>query len=261
MTPIAEPTGEQLPPARARTALASAGGVAAALLAALLAVRAPHAVLLAVLLPVQLLLAAGWLILAATPARGGGLAVAGGAALTADLLLVCRHAPGAGSLAGAVGLGVVAAVVGQLFRRERSRVTDVLAAHCAAVLLAVSVAPPLALLVLRRGELTVATGMLALALTLAGSEVGAALVPAHRLLARTGAGLVVGIGGGTALGGVLVGAGGVAAAAAVSGATVVAELVAMVVAGDRGTSRPLAAALPFALAAPGLYVVGRVMLG
>jgi hypothetical protein len=241
--------------------IAPLAGITLALLAALLIDVAPRPVLLVVLLPVQLLLAAGWLTLASVPARAGGALVAAGAALGADLLLGLAHRPGLGALAGVVGLGVVAAVLGQLLRRERSRVTDVLAAQCSAVVLVVATAPPLALAVVHRGPRIAAAGFVAIALCLLAGEIGARVAPGRAQGARAVTGLVLGGVAAAGVGALVAGGTGAVAAAVATAATVLAELVVGVVAGDRRVGRPLAALLPFALAAPAVFVVGRVMFG
>jgi hypothetical protein len=252
-----------IPPTKApaASAAASVGAVVLALVGALLAATAPRGVLVVVLLPIQVLLAAGWLTLAAVPARTAGVVVATGAGLAADLLIALRPTPGLGALAGVVGLGVVAAVLGQLLRSERSRVTDVLAAQCSAVLLTVAVSPPLALAAITHGGRDVAAALVALALTVAAGEVGALLLPRHRLPGRAGLGFVVGAGAGAAFGVLFTHPSGPVVAVVAAAATVLAELVVGVAAADRTVVRPLGALLPFALMAPGVYVVGRVMLG
>lgn len=105
--------------------------VAAALLALSLAGRFP---LTAGVLVVQVLLVLGFLALVEAPAAGGVFVLAAAAALAADAVVLLDSGRVAG-LAGVAGLAVVAALLHQLLRRRRSRVTESLADTLVAVAL------------------------------------------------------------------------------------------------------------------------------
>ncbi len=235
--------------------------VLTAVLGAGLAVAGPRALLLLVLIPVQALLAVCWLALAAVPARLAGGAVATAAAVLGDVVLATEQHPGLGALAGVVGLGVVAAVLGQLLRQDRSRVTDVLAAQTSAVLLAVAVAPLVSLPAYARGDRAVAVALATLGLCVLTAEAGGRLLPVGTATGRLLAALVLGGGAGAGLGAAVLGGTGAAVGAAAAALTVAADVVVGAVAGGRRIARPLGALLPFALVAPGVYVLGRLMLG
>lgn len=220
----------------------------------------PHGLLLVVLVPVQLTLAAGWLTLARVPARVGGLLVAIGAGVAGDVVLVAEHRPSLGGLAGAAGLGVVAAVLGQLLRRERSRVTDVLAAQCSAIALVVAVSSPLALAGYPHGSRTAAAGLVGIALALLAGALSRWVLRGWVVAAPVGA-LLLGTAAAAGVGAAVAGGAGVAAASSTAAATAAATVLVAVVCAGRRVGRPLAVVVPFAVAGPCLYVVARVVLG
>lgn len=241
----------------APTAMAAAlGGALLAGVGGALVGWAPRGVVLVVLIPVQGALALAWLTLARVPARLAGASIAISAGVAAGVLLVAERRPSPGGLSGVIGLGVVAAVLGQLLRRDRSRVTDVLAAQCAAVLLVVAVAAPLALAAYRHGGQAAAAALFGLGLALFAGQLGVPERP-WRMAAAAGVGVLVAAGVGLAV----LGGTGAAVAATAAIATAASSVVVAVVAGQRRVARALAVTAPYALAGPCAYLVARVMLG
>ncbi|HEY5335731.1 MAG TPA: hypothetical protein VIJ71_06890, partial [Mycobacteriales bacterium] len=171
MTPDAAPTagplpavGTLLPNRRATVSVVLA--VVFALAAAAASRWLPRGWLLVVLVPAQLLLAVGWLALVGVPGRLVGIAVATTAGVVGDIILTVHRGPVLGSLAGVIGVAVVASVLGQIVRRDRTQVTDVLAAQCSAVLLTVAVAVLAGVRAAPDGRTAAATGLVALAVAL-----------------------------------------------------------------------------------------------
>jgi hypothetical protein len=121
-------------------------GVAPALLALVLAVAAQlgMAPLVVALLAVQVLLVLSVLVLLDAPAGTGAFLLAGGAAGAADAAIVLDDGDIRG-LAGIVAVAFVAALLHQLVRRTRTRVTESLADTLVVVVLAVSTGCLLAL--------------------------------------------------------------------------------------------------------------------
>jgi len=209
-------------------------------------------VLLVAVVAVQGVLVWGWSRWLDAP-HPGGTAVAGAAALAADLMLVVRDVPRPlAAVAGTLGLVPLAAMAHQLVRRDRTRVTTSLSATVAVAVLATSVA-----LYLPAGEGRGHGSLVAVAvLAAAAAGVTAAFGPLVGLAVgvAAGAALGVGLGLGTDLGvgaGVVVGvaAGGLAAAAGAA------------VQRSGRESALVRASLPFAMVAPVTYVLGRILAG
>ena len=249
----------------ARPVPAALASVLLALAGAALSWWLPRGWLLLVLVPAQVLLAVAWPALAAVPARLAGAVVAVAAGVAADVLLTVADRPTGGALAGAVGLAVVATVLGQLARRERSEVTLVLAAQCTAVLLTVGVAALAGARGLPHGRATVAVGLLAIAVTVAvGSMVdlaGRRLWLGPTLAGRTLLGALLAVGAALGTGAGLRGGDGVLLALVAAAPAVLADAVAVAVGRPRPVVRLLAAALPLAAAGPALFLVARVLYG
>lgn len=172
------------------------GAVAAGALGLLaLAAARSEGSLLAGVLVAQVLLLAGWLLTVRPPWPTGVGAVAGGAATVGAVLVAVRDSPG--PLAGCVGLALLAALVLQMLRTDRVRVTEALAATCAATLVTAAPACWLAVRDLAAdGRVLAVTGLVAAASTvLVGRLLDAGLPrPALAGPARRGvAGLVVGV--------------------------------------------------------------------
>jgi hypothetical protein len=123
---------------------------------------------LAVVLVVQLGLVLAWVIVTGLPGFAGSLAIGAGAAVAADLLLLLPERPTLGGLLPVLGLGFLAVVVQQMFRRDRR---DLVAALSGALLM-VSAVCALATYLLLEGPLSGPGGIGLLA-------AGAALVVAH----------------------------------------------------------------------------------
>lgn len=221
--------------------------------------------LLVVLVPAELLLAVAWSVLLALPGRLAGIALATAAAVVADVLLTVHRGPVLGALAGVVGVAVAVTVLAQLVRRDRSEVTDVLAAQCSAVLLTVMVAALAAVRGAPSGREAAATGLLALACALtAGGVVDVLSVRVWVGPAAAGrslAGAILAMGAGAGVGAALHGGDGAVLGVVAAALGVLGDAVTAVAAGSRRISRLLGAVLPCALAAPGLYVVTRVLFG
>lgn len=231
------------------------------------------------LLALQLLLVLGFLALVDAPAAGGGFIVAALAAVAADVV-VLRSDGTVGGLAGVVGLALVAALLHQLLRRNRTRVTESLADELVAVVLAVSVVPLVALRMDSGGQQAVRVSLVAAAAALLLGRIGDRVLPrpalavgAHRgwpgLLLALGGGAFAGVlatGQGTALAWTR-GAGRVLAVAAeVAAAALAVDLgAAELTAGRRDARRvdalmPVGLVMPVAGLVPVAYVAGRLIL-
>jgi len=219
-------------------------------------------VLVVVLWPSQVLLAWLWLGFCAAPSRGRGLAIAATAALVADVVLAARSRPSLGAVAGVLAMGLLAAVLGQLLRANRTRVTDVLAAQVSAVLLVTSASTLVALRVTHSGAHAGATGLVSLAAAAVAAQIGDRRLPSPTFTAgRSVAGVILALGAAAGVGAALQGTHGVVLGAAAGAAGLLADLVVAVGAGTRRLARPLGAVLPLATVAPALYVTSRVLLG
>ena len=258
-------------------------GVVALLAAAALGGPVPVAVVVAGL---QVVLVRAVLTLAQAPGRDGALVVALGAALASDVLAVADGGR-LGGLAGIAGLALVAALLHQLIRRDRTQVTASLADTLLAVILVQALAcvpalramdggRELTLLVLTGGAAAVLTSRLAdlvaprLAVVVGSRRTWLGLLlpfatapGAATALAASHAGSV------SALGGALVGL----AVAAALGTGDLAVLLggveirtgAAVPEEPAGPARAaalqqVAVVLPYALLAPVALVVGRLVL-
>ena len=137
-------------------------------------------VLAAAVLALQVGLVAALLALLDAPAPRGSLLVVSAAALAADVVALTGDG-GVDRLAGVVGLGLVLALLHQLVRRGRSRVTESLADTLLALVVVASAACLVALRLTDGGEilrlaLTVAAGVLLV------GRVGDALLPRPALV-------------------------------------------------------------------------------
>lgn len=257
--------GGHLPAAGRRGVLAVVLGVALALAGAAVAHGLARGWLLVVLVPAQLLLAVTWSALVAVPDRLAGVVLPTAAAVAADVLLTVRHGPVLGALAGVLGVAVVASVLGQLVRRDRREVTDVLAAQLSAILLAGMIAVLAAVRGAPAGREAASTGLLALACALAAG--GALDVLGRRVwlgpssAGRSLVGVLAALGAGAGVGAGLHGGEGLVLGVVAAALGVLGDAVVAVAAGSRRIGRLLGAVLPFALAGPGLYVVERVLFG
>lgn len=223
-------------------------------------VAAGRPALAAAVLVVQLVLGLCWLtLLQATLATG---VLVGLAALACDSLLLRADRADAGSVAGVVGLAVLAAIGSQLLRRGRRDVTVGIAAALSGVVLVASAALILPLRQFASGREIALTGLVATAVAL----VGARLVPGPGLVIR-GISLVVAAGVGARFG------------VAVQGLSVTTAVVTALLAGsvalviDLGVLRltetvgrqqlsalrPVAALLPVVATLPVVYVVGWIV--
>lgn len=125
---------------------------------------------LAAVLVLQLGLVLAWVLVTGIQGFAGSLAVGAAAAVAADLLLGLSAHPSLGGLLAVFGVGFVAVVVQQMFRRPRH---DLVASMSGAVLLFTAVGALASLLLLGRAE--AGDGRAAVALL----AVGGALVVGH----------------------------------------------------------------------------------
>lgn len=125
---------------------------------------------LAAVLVLQLGLVLCWVLVTGAQGFAGSLAVGAGAAVAADLSLVLPGDPELGDLLAVVGVGFLAVVVQQMFRRPRH---ELVASLASSVLLLVAVASLAALLLLGRTDAGSERALVALL------AVGAALVVGH----------------------------------------------------------------------------------
>jgi len=250
----------------------AAGAAAAVALAG--AAAAGRSLLVGCVIATQLGLAASWLRAAAIPALGVPLAITVAVAAAVDLLGQAGGGDRLERLAGVVGVAFLGMLLGELVRRDRSRVTDSLVATASAVVLVVMLASPLALAPSSGGRAVVGATFAAVAAALAVAAVGAAA--GGRADNRLGAAatlilaVVAGGGVGAAYGSVSqhgprwgVAVGLAAALFAAAGWALTAgstdHSTAPRAAGALRPSAPVMALLPLALAAPVGYAAGRLL--
>jgi len=250
----------------------AAGAAAAVALAG--AAAAGRSLLVGCVIATQLGLAASWLRAAAIPALGVPLAITVAVAAAVDLLGQAGGGDRLERLAGVVGVAFLGMLLGELVRRDRSRVTDSLVATASAVVLVVMLASPLALALSSGGRAVVGATFAAVAAALAVAAVGAAV--GGRADNRLGAAatlilaVVAGGGVGAAYGSVSqhgprwgVAVGLAAALFAAAGWALTAgstdHSTAPRAAGALRPSAPVMALLPLALAAPVGYAAGRLL--
>jgi len=276
-----------------RAALVAQGSASVLVALALLLCDLVSPLLLgAVVLALQVVLVLGLLALVDAPAAGGVFVVGVSAAVAADLAVLHDHGR-LGALAGIVALSLVAALLHQLGRRARTRVTESLAdtlfvvvlvcgcacllavrelggARLAAIVLA---AVGVSLLVGRLGDAFVARpavtpaatrGWPGLVLALGLGVAVAALLGGDHLSARAVALLGLAVAAAAAAGDVAVDLAAVAPHAAVATGDVAAGPGATALPADDGrraaARRPVGLLLPFAAAGPVAYVAARLVL-
>lgn len=207
----------------------------------------------------QLVLVLGFLALVDAPASGGVFLLGTAATVAADVIVHVDDGRVAG-LAGVTGLALVATLLLQLLRQNRTRVTESIADSLVVVVLVCSAACLPA--TLHHDPTVVRAGLLA---------AGAALV-VNRLLGRWGLVLALAVGAGT---GLLVGRDGLEPRDAAlvglvaAGAVATADLLVDLARGDLreqppdqrrlASSDPVGLLLPFALLAPVLLVAVRLL--
>ncbi len=226
--------------------------------------------LLAGVAVLQLLLVLGFLALVDAPASEGVFALAVASAVAADLVVELDDGR-IGGLSGVVALAFVGGLLHQLSRRERSRVTESLADTfvvvvlvCSAVCLAAAAQHP-------HGSWPLRAGLAAAAVALAAGRLGDAVI--HRPALALGAsrawpGLLLGLGGGTAVAAVVShghltsargGFVGLAAAAAVAAADLALDLAAAELTSTHDDARRVAALRPVSVLLP-YALLGPVLL-
>lgn len=235
--------------------------------------------LLAGVLALQLLLVLGFLALVDAPADGGAFVVAAGTAIAADAVVVTGNGT-AGGLTGTTALAFVAALVHQLARRRRTRVTESLADTLVVVALVTAAATLLALRETTGGREALVVALVAGAASLLAGRVGDRIAPGPVVAvgaSRGWPGLVLGLGAGVLAAALVGGDDGavIGGDAALLGLAVAAAAVAGDLAVDLGGSelragwrdarrvaalRPVSLLLPAAVLAPVAYVAGRLVL-
>lgn len=228
---------------------------------------------------VQLILVLAFLALVDAPGSGGAFVVAAGAAAVADAVVLTSNGRVSG-LAGVIGVALVVALLHQLLRRGRIRVTESLADTLVAVVLAVAAASLIALRMAGGGRDAVVVCLAAGAGALLAGRLGDRILPRPALALganRGWPGLLLALGAGAAAAVAVAGdtgpvAGsrgallGLAVAATVSAGDLAVDLgAAELTAGRRDARRvsalmPAGLVLPFAALAPIAYVAGRLVL-
>jgi hypothetical protein len=255
-------------------------GAAPALLAAALAVASYAGALpLAVgVFGVQVFLVLAVLALVDAPASGGAFLIAVGATVAADVLVLLDDGE-VGRLAGVAGVTVVASLLHQLVRRNRSRVTESLADTLVVVVVSVAAACLLAVRQMDGGDQAVRIALFGAAAALLAGRVGDQL--AARPMLAVGAtrgwpGLLLALGAGVAGAVLSAGDGSITGPqAALIGLLVAATAAAADLAIDLGAAelrptrrdarrvaalRPAGLLLPFAALAPVALVACRLVL-
>jgi hypothetical protein len=257
--------GSRPPGAANALALALAPAVACGLLA--LAGWAALTLLAVVVLLAQLGLLAAWVAATRPPDPRGVLAVAGGAALVTDVVLVRSDGASLAPVAGVVGLALGAAMLRQLMRRSRTSVTTALSSTMGAVVLVVAMGLLIVLGDIRPEGPLLGTALAAIAaaafagrgveaFTSRGAGGPGAPVPAGvTVVVGTLAGLLAGLPGPGAARGALVGLG-------VGIAVVLASVTAGPAVRRPGGGVPapllLATLLPLSVAAAAAHALGRL---
>ena len=257
-------------------------GVVGLLVAGVLAAAASAgtSALLVAVLALQLGLVLAVLSVLGAPAAQGAAAVAVGAAAVADVL-VLRDGGEVDRVAGVLGLSLVAALLHQLVRRGRSRVTESLADTLLAVVVAAAGTCLLALAVLDGGQELLLVGLGTSAAVLLVGRLADLVLPrpvlatgATRgwsglllgLAAGVGAALLVEQGSAVDLSPVAAGLFGLAAGVTVATADLAVDLGAAELRPGRRDARrvsalrPAAALLPYALLGPVVLLAGRLVL-
>lgn len=274
------PTPRASRPPRRQPLLVQGAGPAALAVALALASAVGAAPFVLGILAVQVVLVLGVLALVDAPASGGAFVVAAGSLAAADAVVVLDDGQIRG-LAGVVALAFVAALLHQLTRTGRSRVTESMADTLVVVTLAVSTSCLLALRALDGGPETVRVALVAAGACLLAGRVGDRLA-ARPMLAvgstRGWPGLLLGLGAGVAAAVFVAGDGplmagsqaallGLVCAATVAAADLAVDLGAAELRAGRRDARRVAALqpsglmLPFALLGPISLVAGHLVLG
>ena len=239
-----------------------------ALGAALLGLAITHDwALLAGLVVVQLLATVGFLALVEAPASGGTFLLVTAAAAAADVV-VLAGGKDVGGLAGVVALSLVASLLHQLLRRQRSRVTESLADTFVGVVLVCSTVSLLGALRQEDGTWPTRAALAAAATALVAGRIGDAVVrkPALALGAtRAWPGLLLALGTGVATSVLVAGDHLIRSEAALVGLTAATTVVAIDLVLDLAASeltadptdarrvaslRPVATVLPYAALGP-----------
>lgn len=230
-------------------------------------------------LAVQVFLILAVLALVDAPASGGAFVVATAATVAADAV-VLTQGPDVSGLAGVLGVTVVACLLHQLLRKNRSRVTESLADTLVCVVMALGAACLLAVRQMDDGDQAVRIPLVAAAAALLAGRLGDRLASRPMLAAgstRGWPGLLLSLGAGVAGAVLAVGDGEIRVAqAALLGLVVAATVAAADLAVDLGAAelrptrrdarrvaalRPAGLLLPFAALGPVVLVACRLVLG
>jgi hypothetical protein len=206
--------------------------------------------LVAAVAVVQVVVALAWLAFLDAPAALVSFLIAIAAAGGCDVAALRHSGTALGGTVGVVAIAMMVALVVELGRKPRSRVTESLAATFSAVLVVGSLSQLLALSGARQGRHTVAvvaaSGAAALLAVLSAAGVGAVLGNLTSPLSAA-SGAVVGVV--------------VALAASAADLAVDLSAVDLVDARRRAAARPAAALLPFVAASPVAYATTRLLVG
>ena len=218
----------------------------------------------------QVVLGLGFLAVVDAPASGGVFVLAAAATIAADVVVQVDDGR-AGGLGGVVGLSLVGALLHQLTRRERSRVTESLADTFVVVVLGCSAVCLDAALQHDEGTWPVRAGLLAAAAALLAGRIGDAVLgrPALAVGAtRAWPGLLLALGSGVAVStivsdghlsasrGALIG---LCAAGAVAAVDLAVDLAGAELTGSHDDARRVAALRPVSLLLP-FALLGPVLL-
>lgn len=232
--------------------------------------------LLAGVIALQLLLVLGVLALLDAPAAGGIFALGVGAGVAADLTIKLDDGK-VSDLPGIVGLALVAALLHQLIRRDRQRVTESLAATMVVVALVCMTAVLAAAPAKGVGPWPLRIGLVAGGLTLLAGRLGDRFLPrpaiaayATRAWPGLGLALLAGLGGAALVGSGHQPAGraaliGLVAVSVAGGIDLALDLAATELtpahedARRVAALRPVAVLLPFAALAPILLLITRLL--
>jgi hypothetical protein len=218
--------------------------------------------LAAAVLVVQVLLGLFWLVVLGAPLATAVLV--GLAGLAADSVLLRSRTTTAGSVAGVLGLAMLAAIVQQLLRRNRRDVTEGFATAASGVVLVIATSLLLPLRESAQGEGVALTALVGVAV----GVVVARLLPGPLLPVRLAALLAAALVGGRYGAAVesLEAVRALATAAAAAAAALVMDLGMVRLAGEVDARqvaalRPVAVLLPLVAAVPVAYVVGWALAG
>ncbi len=253
------------PPPRRVVPVVAAAGLVAGLVAG--AAEAGIIVVVVAVAVLQIAVAGGLVVLANAPAPRQSVALSVSAAIVADVLLVRGDTVRLGDLVGVVALALVVAVLLELLRRDRVRVTASLAVTLTGVVLVVFVAHLFALHALERGDRLMLIGYACVAGGLLIGWLVSRVVsaPAAVLGATALTGGALGAVIGSSVEPLQLGTGAVLGCGVALPAAIAMAMFSLAVAEAgpriRDLARPFGAVLPCVVAAPVAYAVSLLLVG